>query len=213
MKVGAVLWDLDGTLVDSEPLHSQATAAALDGLGLRPPVGYGDDLLGVSEEGVHSALIERVGLSLGRTAWRELKWSHYEALLKDLKPRSTTLPALQQLSAMNVPMAVVSNSTRPEVDLALAATGLARLFAVTISRDDVSVGKPDPEGYLTAAQRLGVSPSVCLVVEDSVPGTLAALAARDDDCLPSAACGSCSRGRDNACFARSACRSYLRVSA
>lgn len=177
MKVGAVLWDLDGTLVDSEPLHSQATAAALDGLGLRPPVGYGHDLLGVSEEGVHSALIERVGLSLGRTAWRELKWSHYEALLKDLKPRSTTLPALQQLSAMNVPMAVVSNSTRPEVDLALAATGLAPLFAVTISRDDVSVGKPDPEGYLTAAQRLGVSPSVCLVVEDSVPGTLAALAA------------------------------------
>jgi len=74
-------------------------------------------------------------------------------------------------------MAVVSNSMRREVDLALAATGLMPFFPVTISRDDVSVGKPDPDGYLTAAQQLTVSPSACLVVEDSIPGALAGLAA------------------------------------
>jgi HAD superfamily hydrolase (TIGR01509 family) len=174
---GAVLWDLDGTLVDSEPLHTQATAAALDGLGLRLPPSFDNDLLGVSEEGVHAALVQRVGLSLDRAAWRDLKWSHYEGFLAGLKPRATTLPALQRLAAMGVPMAVVSNSTRREVDLALAATDLAPLFAVTISRNEVSVGKPDPEGYLAAAQRLGVSPSASLVVEDSVTGTLAGLAA------------------------------------
>jgi len=77
----AVLWDLDGTLVESEPLHSQATAAALDGLGLRPPIGFDDDLLSVSEEGVHTALVKRVGLPLERTVWRELKWSYFEGLL------------------------------------------------------------------------------------------------------------------------------------
>ena len=173
----AVLWDLDGTLVDSEPLHSQATAAALDGLGLRPPIGFDDDLLGVSEEGVYTALVERVGLPLERTLWRELKWKYFESLLSGLKPRSTTLPALQRLAALSVPMAVVSNSSRREVDLALAATGLALFFPVTISRDDVSIGKPDPEGYFAAAQQLGVAPHECLVVEDSIPGAIAGLQA------------------------------------
>lgn len=173
----AVLWDLDGTLVDSEPLHVLATAAALDSLGLRPPPGYDNGLLGVSEEGVHATLVERTGLPLERAAWRDLKWHHYEVLLAGLKPRSTTCTALQRLADMGIPMAVVSNSTRREVDLALAAAGLARLFHVTLSRNDVSQGKPDPEGYLAAAWRLGVPPSACLVVEDSVPGALAGLAA------------------------------------
>ena len=173
----AVLWDLDGTLVDSEPLHVLATAAALDSLGLHPPPGYDDGLLGVSEEGVHAALVERVGLSLERATWRDLKWSQYEGLLPGLKPRSTTFTALQRLAETGVPMAVVSNSTRREVDLALAAAGLARLFRVTLSRNDVSQGKPDPEGYLSAAQQLGVAPHECLVIEDSIPGAIAGLQA------------------------------------
>ncbi|EYD77190.1 hypothetical protein Rumeso_01230 [Rubellimicrobium mesophilum DSM 19309] len=173
----AVLWDLDGTLVDSEPLHVLATAAALDSLGLRPPPGYDDGLLGVSEEGVHAALVERAGLPLERAAWRDLKWSHYEGLLPGLKPRSTTFTALRRLADMGVPMAVVSNSTRREVDLALTAAGLAQLFRVILSRNDVTYGKPDPEGYLSAARQLDVAPHECLVVEDSVPGAMAGLQA------------------------------------
>ncbi len=78
---------------------------------------------------------------------------------------------------MGVPMAVVSNSTRREVDLALAAAGLARHFRVTLSRNDVTHGKPDPEGYLSAARQMDVAPHECLVVEDSVPGTIAGLQA------------------------------------
>ena len=72
-----------------------------------------DDLLGVSEEAVHAVLVEQVGLALRRTAWPKLKYSYYEGLLKDLKPRSTTPPALQQLSAMNAPLVVVSDEVVP----------------------------------------------------------------------------------------------------
>lgn len=177
MTSKAVLWDLDGTLVDSEPLHTEAAEAALGELGLRLPLGFHEDLLGVSEEGVHAALVERISLPLGRTAWREMKWRHYELLLAGLKPRATALTAIKRLTALGVPMAVVSNSTKSEVDLALAATKLSTLFSVTISRNDVTLGKPDPEGYRLAAQRLGVSPTACLVVEDSITGSLAGLAA------------------------------------
>ena len=74
-------------------------------------------------------------------------------------------------------MAVVSNSTRAEVDLALAATGLDALLPLTISRADVARGKPDPEGYLAAAARLGARPAACVVVEDSPAGARAGLAA------------------------------------
>jgi beta-phosphoglucomutase-like phosphatase (HAD superfamily) len=74
-------------------------------------------------------------------------------------------------------MAVVSNSTRAEVDVALAAIGLARLLPVTVSRADVARGKPDPEGYLAAAARLGVRPAGCVVIEDSPTGVAAGLAA------------------------------------
>ena len=74
-------------------------------------------------------------------------------------------------------MAVVSNALRPELDLALRAAELAKLFPVTISRDDVSEGKPSPEGYLGAPRHLGVPASDCLVVEDSVAGSMAGVAA------------------------------------
>ena len=74
-------------------------------------------------------------------------------------------------------MALVSNSTRDEVDLNLAVTQLADYFQLTISRDEVAQGKPAPECYLAAAEALGVAAGECLVVEDSVTGAKAGLAA------------------------------------
>ena len=172
----AVLWDLDGTLVDSEPAHAAAFEAALRELGLRVPTGFHDGLLGASEDRVHAALVAQTGTVIDRAGWRALKARHYRAAAG----RIVRLPAadlIPPLARAGIAQAVVSNSTRAEVDHNLAVTGLAGSLSVTISRDDVGLGKPDPEGYLAAARRLGTDAAECLVVEDSPTGAAAGLAA------------------------------------
>lgn len=173
----AVLWDLDGTLVDSEPAHAEAFDAAIATLGLRVGHAFHAACLGASEDAVHAALVAETGAGLGLDDWRALKWSHYARLAARISTRDEVATLATRLHAAGVPMAVVSNSTRDEVDLNLAATGLASLFDVTVTRHDVARGKPDPEGYLAAAARLGVAPATCVVVEDSPAGTRAGLAA------------------------------------
>lgn len=171
-----VLWDLDGTLVDSEPAHGAAFDAALVLLGLSVPPDFHLRLLGASEGHVHAALVAETGATLDRDTWRDIKWGRYQAAAA----RITRLPAaalLPPLVQAGIPMAVVSNSTRAEVDLNLATTGLAPLLPVTISLDDVARGKPDPEGYRAAARRLGLAPADCVVVEDSPTGAAAGVAA------------------------------------
>jgi len=173
----AVLWDLDGTLVDSEPAHAAAFDAALDALGLAVRPAFHDLCLGASEDMVHAALAAETGTTIGLAAWRALKWESYRTLARRIAPRPGVAALVPALAAAGVPMAVVSNSTRAEVDLALAATGLDALLPLTISRADVARGKPDPEGYLAAAARLGARPAACVVVEDSPAGARAGLAA------------------------------------
>lgn len=171
-----VLWDLDGTLVDSEPAHAAAFDAALELLGLSVPEDFHLRLLGASETHVHAALVAETGATLDRDSWRGIKWGRYQAAAARITrlPAAALLPSLVQAG---VPMAVVSNSTRAEVDLNLATTGLAAFLPVTISLDDVTRGKPDPEGYRAAARRLGLAPADCVVVEDSPTGAAAGVAA------------------------------------
>lgn len=172
----AILWDLDGTLVDSEPAHAGAFDAALAELGLAVGPEFHALCLGASEDRVHTALVREAGVGLGLDAWRALKWRHYRDLAAGVSPTGAAA-LVAPLAAAGVAMAVVSNSTRDEVDLALAAVGLDRLLPVTVSRADVARGKPDPEGYHAAATRLGVFAADCVVVEDSPAGAAAGLAA------------------------------------
>jgi len=173
----AVLWDLDGTLVDSEPAHAAALDAALAELGLAVGPAFHRRSLGASEDSVHRALVAEFGPAIALGAWRDLKWSRYQVLASHVATRPGMPALVARLAAAGVPMAVVSNSTRAEVALNLAATGLDQLLPVTITRDDVLHGKPDPEGYLAAAAQLGVAPAACIVVEDSPAGAAAGLAA------------------------------------
>ena len=173
----AVLWDLDGTLVDTEPVHAAAIDAALEELGLAVDPAFHHRSLGASEDTVYAALVAEVALSLGPDPWRALKWRRFSALAVGIAARPDAADLVPRLAAAGVAMAVVSNSRRQEVDLALAAVGLDRLLRVTVSRDDVARGKPDPEGYLAAAARLGLDAASCVVVEDSPAGAAAGLAA------------------------------------
>lgn len=177
MTCRAILWDMDGTLLDSEPAHEAAFHDALHELGLSVPPGFHDALLGSSADRVHARLVAATGSALTLAGWRALKWRHFQRHAGRIAPRAGMAGLARAQAARGVPMAVVSNSTAAEVGLCLGAARLAPLFATTVSRADVAAGKPAPDGYLLAAARLGLPPAACLVIEDSPLGACAGLAA------------------------------------
>ncbi|WJG10621.1 HAD family phosphatase [Aliiglaciecola sp. LCG003] len=177
MRLKAILWDMDGTLIDSEPAHQQALSAAMTSLGSTVLTNIHDRLLGASYVEVHQVVREVTGLNLSLHEWNSLKWKYYLTYCKDIKLLKNRQTILDTLIARGVPMALVSNSTRDEVDLSLKVTDLNDYFHITVSRNDVAQGKPAPEGYLAAATALSIAPNQCLVIEDSVTGAKAGLAA------------------------------------
>ncbi len=177
MTYKAILWDMDGTLIDSEPAHEQAFHDAIESLGVSIPHGTHDSLLGSSFVEVHQKVVEVTGLPLTLDEWRDVKWKHYQQSASGITPLKNSQKILETFADKGIPMALVSNSTRDEVTLNLDVTQLANFFDVTVSRNDVTNGKPAPDGYLAAAKALSVDPSDCLVIEDSVTGAKAGLAA------------------------------------
>ena len=177
MRLNAILWDMDGTLINSEPVHEAAFHAAVAELGLIIPADTHDTLLGSSIIEVHQKLVDLTGADLTLQQWQTLKWHHYRQLAAGIKLMQHSRAILDRYTAAGLPMALVSNSTRDEVELNLSATQLSAYFQVTISRNDVTHGKPAPDGYLAAAAALSVPVAECLVIEDSVTGAKAGLAA------------------------------------
>ncbi len=171
----AVLWDLVGTLADTEPLHALAFDQAISEFGLTVPNGFHDSLLGVSDQETYDGLVREAGAQFNMDMWRTTKFKHFSARpdMVHLRPNVGTLP--ERLFAQNVPMAVVSNSTKDEVAFIVKACGLSKFVQYTISRADVTDGKPAPDGYLLAASKLKCAPSNCIVVEDSKIGSHAGI--------------------------------------
>ncbi len=177
----AVLFDLDGLLVDSEPLWTIAehrVAESLAGtftpqlkermIGKRLDLAVGILLDGLDTPQARAADPHVVGLEL---------MSHTAALFAEgvpLQPGAERL--LDELAAANVPLALVSSSYRQLVDAALIGVGAHR-FAVSVAGDEVEHGKPNPEPYLTAARELGVVPARCVVLEDARAGLDSAISA------------------------------------
>lgn len=177
MRATAILWDLDGTLVDSEPLHARATDDLLAALGLATPAGFHARALGLPAEDVHALLVAEAGMVLPPAEWEARKFARFQALAATLPARQPAAGLVPRLAARGIAQAVVSNSGRAEVDLALAVTGLGAHMALSVAREDVARGKPDPEGYAAAAAALGHPPEATLAVEDSRTGAEAARAA------------------------------------
>lgn len=177
MSIRAIAWDIDGTLVDSEPLHHEA----LIGAGRR----WGVDLAGLSMDafrGVHlpdvwAALVPRLPEGVTLAAWTAAVEDHYAIHAPALQPLPGVRETVARIAALGLPQICVSNSSRRVVDANLAALGLAGAILFSISLDDVVHGKPDPEPYRRGAERLGLAPAAVLAVEDSVTGASAARAA------------------------------------
>ncbi|PWK70601.1 HAD family phosphatase [Aminobacter sp. AP02] len=173
----AVYWDMDGTLIDSEPLHERALVAALRGAGIEPPADLHARVVGQAAKPVHAVLRDQFGLGLDFDEWIALKYDYYMDHAPSLLPREGALEIFRDLKARGVVQAIVSNSDRMVIDVNLRAVGIHEPTMKTISRNDVRNGKPDPEPYLRAAWLTEIDPADTVVMEDSVTGATAGVAA------------------------------------
>ena len=173
----AVIFDCDGTLVDSEPLSRRAWERVL------APYGYAvsdEDLaacVGRSYPHTHGHFAARAPLPGAAAFWPVYSGELFALLDSELEPFPDALRSVSDLQHRGVPIAVASSSARERLDRTLARAGLGGVFAATIAGDEVAAGKPAPDMFLAAAERLGVAPSRCIAVEDSAPGVRSALAA------------------------------------
>ena len=175
--VKAVLWDMDGTLVDSEKLWNVSLAALYEKLGgeLTPTVRA--SIVGSVAENTMRIIYTDLGLELDPAAMSESSgWlnDYTEDLFDGGLPWCDGAKELvEALAAEGTPMALVTNTHRALTDKALNSIG-RHYFSATVCGDEVPAGKPAPDPYLRAAALLGLAPEQCLAVEDSVAGTAAA---------------------------------------
>lgn len=172
------IFDCDGTLVDTMPLHYRAWNIAMQ------------------RSGLSGELCENLFYSLGGVPTRrvaELLGAHYrlgldpervfvekEEIFLELQGELRVIPAVvdfARAASRRAPVSVASGGPRPIVRQTLERAGLAELFPIVVTPEDVAHGKPAPDMFLLAAAKMGVAPGKCLVFEDAEPGFRAAEAA------------------------------------
>ncbi|MFB9475297.1 HAD family hydrolase [Nonomuraea salmonea] len=173
----AVLFDMDGTLFDSEPLWDVSLAGLAARLGgeLRPEIRR--QVVGKNLRDTAQLLHDDLGIAADAAesaAWLLERTRQLFALGVPWRPAAQAM--VESVRRRGIPTALVTSSHRVLVDEVLAQLDPGT-FQVVVCGDEVSRPKPDPEAYLTAARRLGVDPRGCVALEDSVPGVASALAA------------------------------------
>ena len=173
----AVLFDMDGTLVDSEKLWDISLAALYEHLGGRLTPEVRATLVGGSAEDTIQTVYIDLGLEMDPAAMEDSsRWLHdYTAQLfeRGLPWCEGAQELLEALAAEAVPLALVTNTQRALTDQALKSIG-SQYFSATICGDEVPRGKPAPDLYLRAAELLDLQSELCLAIEDSVTGSAAA---------------------------------------
>src|SRR5437870_10703356 len=172
----AVIWDVDGTLVDTAELHFQAWAKLAAEMGLPFTRGGFNSTFGWRNQEIIPKLF---GIQTANEIAKlsDDKEKHYRSQARNgvaLLPGARAL--LNGLHEAGFLQAIGSSAPRANLELILQLTGTAQFFAAVASMEDTSRGKPDPEVFLTAAGKLGVEPRRCLVVEDAPVGVQAAKA-------------------------------------
>ncbi|HEY3560161.1 MAG TPA: HAD family phosphatase [Kribbella sp.] len=174
----AVLWDMDGTLVDSEKVWAEVQLELLPRLGATWTMEDCMSLIGSDLREAVKVWMARVpdGVITGEELADRMFSEVVEALRKEVTFQPGALELLQSLRKEDVPCALVSASYRTMIDAVLGHLP-PDPFDVIVAGDEVTLGKPNPEPYLTAADKLGVDPAYCVVIEDSMTGTQAGTAA------------------------------------
>jgi HAD superfamily hydrolase (TIGR01509 family) len=173
----AVVFDMDGVLVDSETLWDAARERVASQLGGRWSESAQRDMMGMSSTEWSRYMHEELGVPEEPRRINEAVVARMEELYRERLPLiGGARDAVRRLEGR--PLAVASSANRPLIDLALELAGLSELFSATVSSEEVPRGKPAPDVYLEAARRLGVDARRCAAVEDSHNGILSARAAK-----------------------------------
>ncbi|OQD52877.1 hydrolase [Streptomyces phaeoluteigriseus] len=183
MRYDLVVFDNDGVLVDSESISNRLLAAYLTELG--HPTTYEDsirDYMGSAMHRIHDLVLERSGQRLPADFDDVFHARVFATFERELRPVAGATGVLEKLAADGVPYCVASSGSHERIRVGHRATGLDRWFddARIFSAQDVGKGKPAPDLFLYAAERMGVAPERCVVVEDSPLGVRAAVAAGMD---------------------------------
>ena len=172
----AVVFDMDGTLLDTETIALRAFLEACESLNLS---GHHDayyQCVGSTSVRIQEILTAAFGHQVPYEEFYTRWVQRFDAVVADnpIRIKDGAPEILQLIADAGVPLAVATSTSRKSALAKLASTGLLDVFEVVVGGDDVSRGKPDPEIYLTAADRLGVAASECLAIEDSDNGVRAA---------------------------------------
>jgi HAD superfamily hydrolase (TIGR01509 family) len=174
----AVVFDMDGVIADSEPIHVKAEKESLLAYGVRLSDEELHGFMGFGIEPMLEKLIEkyRVDVDPG-TLYRAHQANLMNQMRLSVEPIPGSVELIRLLRDLGIPVGLASSAFRQLVDLVLGKFGIRSSFRIVVTVDDITKSKPDPEIYLKAAERLGADAGACLAIEDSTNGVRAAKAA------------------------------------
>lgn len=178
LPIQLVIFDCDGVLVDSEGLSNRAVAEEVSKLGWAMDEAESmRHFVGFRLESMPPVIAAQIGRPVPDGWVETLRQRLIETLAAELELVPGATAVLEAVSEMGLPIRVASNSSMREMSVKFERTGLTHLLDRAHSADDVAHGKPAPDVFLHAAAAQGVEPGACVVIEDSLPGTQAAVAA------------------------------------
>ena len=173
----AYIFDCDGTLADTMPLHYKAWLTVLKEYECDFPEAFFYQLGGVPTEKIVEILNERHGRAMPVEETARIKDEMFIKMIPQTTPIEPVVDLVRELHGVK-PMAVASGGTREIVHKTLEALGIRGMFEAIVTVEDYQNGKPAPDPFLEAARRLGVAPEKCLVFEDTTAGIESARAAK-----------------------------------
>jgi HAD superfamily hydrolase (TIGR01509 family) len=170
MQIDGIVFDLDGTLADTEPLHIDTWLVILNNLGLKFDESWMHQWIGLSDRLVAEHVCEHYLKDQSVENLQHIKQQTYRnRAVTEVKLFDQVEEHLLEMSQY-VPIALATNSSREDVSAVFQATNLQKFLKVIVTANDVSFLKPNPEPYQTAASLLGINPSLCFALEDSPAG-------------------------------------------
>lgn len=172
----AVIFDMDGVIIDTEPLHAIADKLILNDLGITASEGYFDRFAGWTSQAMWEEIKKDYTLSTSVENIVKMQLPVKLDLLNegDYKPIPGIIELMEKIKRLNLPMAIASSSPVPFIEAVIDKLGLKKYVVFWLSGEDVSRSKPEPDIFLKVAEVLNVDPGECLVIEDSASGIMAA---------------------------------------
>ncbi len=172
-----IVFDLDGVLFDTEPLHREAWNNALEEMGMEVSPEELMSWTGVPCQQVSAELEERWKGRYSRYEYYNLKDNHFVQIINSRDSLFRGLAESLEALSTRVPIAVATASSRGNVEMMLSNSGIAGFFKAVVCYEDVEKHKPDPEVYLKASRLIDVEPGNCMALDDSPAGCSSALSA------------------------------------